>query len=317
MDSVTKLWKKQTVTKEDIQRILAIYELDVSDHHAKGTTIEHRTGPFKLHLAGIGVDARYSIEYVGGGNAEKIVDPPWDEYKLQKLYEGQVQAAFISQRNNPDSWLHDSISSFPRLDFIIGAQTQARKGKASTVRKEILNLSSQAQSRAGSAFTVQTSGSSKVDEVQPPQDVKDRTLSLLDRIKARALANSSGPPQTKEAMLRRYAIGRINEVVEIIRMKQQHKLSSTFVSSVHSSPGKVRGTVSFSMNQLVSDIKGSMAVPMGDVEVRLCIHILAKEIPGIWLSVYNMGSVQSVILNGPGRSGVEIKKMLEEQEKKM
>lgn len=308
MKSVTGLWKRHTVTKEDIQRMLAIYELEVSDH-ALGRVYKHKECPFKLTM--IGSETRYNVEYVGGGSssnsANKSELPPWHERGLQNIYQSHILAAFISQRNHPESWLHGDIRKFPRLGFAVGIQTQIRKDNAATARNEILGLgiSAQAVNRA-------THDASDAERMDTPKIVKDRTLSLLDRVRAKALANSSATPQTSEAMLRRYAVGRINEVVEILRMKQQRRLSAQFMSVVHSSPSKVRGKVSFSMNQLISEIKGSLAVPIGDAVIRTCIDILANDIPSWWLSVYTVGKVQSVILNGPGPSGVEVKKMLDD-----
>ena len=138
-------------------------------------------------------------------------------------------------------------------------------------------------------------------------------MSLLDRVRAKGLAASSAPDSL--AVLRRRAIGRISEVVEILRMKQHQKLGSSFHSSIHSSPSKVRGRVSFSLNQLVNEIKGSLPVPMGDTEIRKCFEILAKDVPGMWLSIHTVGILQSVVLNGQGLSGMEVKKILDEDEK--
>ncbi|KIV82328.1 hypothetical protein PV11_04447 [Exophiala sideris] len=303
MSSVTRLWKKHTINKEDIQRMLAIYELGSPSDHALGQSLKHKDSPFKLNLAGGGA-LRYSVEYV----ASKA----YDEKKLQEQYEVEVESAFITQRKNPLSWLHKDIRLFPRLEVSIGLQTQARKYKASTARAEILGLSSQAQSRPGSQFPANADQANKVDGVNTPQVVKDRTLSLLDRVRAKGLASSGAPDSL--AVLRRRAVGRISEVVEILRMKQQQKLGSSFNSSIHSSPGKVRGRVSFSLNQLVNEIKGSLPVPMGDVEIRKCFEILANDVPGLWLSIHTVGILQSVVLNGQGLSGMEVKKILDEDE---
>ncbi|KAK5294707.1 hypothetical protein LTR99_009513 [Exophiala xenobiotica] len=310
MTSVTRLWKKHTVTAEDIQRMLAIYELGSSEDHMSNQLLKHKEGPFKLNLTG-GDSLQHSVEYVGGSRGNQ----GFDEKKLQNSYEIEVEAAFISQRKNPASWLHKDVRVFPRLEFSVGLQTQARKGKAFAARAEILGLSSQAQNRVGSQFPAQASTSSESNEIQTPQIVKDRTLSLLDRVRAKAFANSTAAPQTPETILRRRAMGRIGEVVDILRLKQQQKLGSNFVSSVHSSPGKVRGKVSFSLKQLISDIKGSLAVPMPDAEVRKCFEILANDMPGMWLSIHTVGILQSIVLNGPGPSGMEARKILEQNEK--
>ncbi|KIX92269.1 uncharacterized protein Z520_12015 [Fonsecaea multimorphosa CBS 102226] len=311
LNSVTRLWKKHTVAREDIQRMLAIYELDVATHFS-GRLLTHQEGPFKLTMTGADF-VRYNVEYVGAGG-KRPANPRWDECGLQRLYEAEIEACWISQRNNSACWVHGAIRNFPRLNFDVGMETQVRKAKAETARREILGLSSEAQNRAGAQFSMHTSNNSESNEANTPRIVKDRTLSLLDRVRAKALVNSTMTAQSAEATLRRYAVGRIAEVVEILRMRQQRKLSSNFVSCIHSSPSKVRGKVSFSMHQLINDIKSSLAVPIGDAEVRMCIHILQDEVPGMWVSVYTVGTVESVILNGPGLSGAEVKKIIDEKE---
>ncbi|KAJ9625371.1 uncharacterized protein PV06_07603 [Exophiala oligosperma] len=307
LTSVTRLWKKRAVTQDDIQRMLAIYELDASSDVISGQLLRHQDSPFRLNLNGSDV-LRYSVEYVQP-NQE------YDEKNLQQSYEVEIEAVAISQRQNLSGLLSKDGHALPRLEFSVGLQTQARKAKASAARREILGLSTQAQNRPGSQFSSHASSSSGGNDLQTPQVVKDRTLSLLDRVRAKALANSSAAPPSPEAILRRRAIGRIGEVVDILRLKQQQKLGSRFDSSVHSSPGKVRGKVSFSLKQLVGDIKGSMAIPMADSEVRKCFEVLAQELPGMWLSIHTVGILQSVVLNGPGPSGTEAKRVLEEKEK--
>lgn len=300
---------KHTIQKEDIQRMLAMYELDGSDKVVAGQTMKHKKSPFRLTVVG-GGSLRYSVEYVGSGGIDRLLGPPLDEFQLQELYEVQLMAALASQHKDGDGWLHGELSQFPRLDFAIGVQTQARKEKAAATRKEILGLSAEAQNRGGAQFAG-VKEPSQNEEVETPTTVKDRTLSLLERVRAKALASSSTTPHTPEAIVRRYALGRIQEVVEILRMLQQRKLASNFNSSIHSSPGKVRGKVSFSLSQLVNDIRMSLAVPLGEAEIRMCITILAHDVPGTWLSVYTVGNVSSVILNGPGLSGLEVKKILD------
>lgn len=307
LNSVTRIWKKHTVIPEDIQRILAIYELDVSTHFS-GRLLKHQEGPFKLTMTGSG-SIGCNVEYVGWGS-RRTTNCQWNEYNLQKLYEGEIESTWISYRSIPTCWLFGDIRSFPKLEFAVGVQTQARQARAETARREILGLSTQAQNRPGAQFGTQSSNKPENAGAHTSEVVKSRTMSLLDRVRAKASATPSSS-QSSEASVRRYAIGRISEVVDILRMKQQQKMSSSFNSSVHSSPSKVRCKVSFSMTQLINDIKGSLAVPLGDAEIRMCVKILQDEIPGFWLSTYTVGTVESVILNGTGLSGVEVKRILE------
>jgi len=312
MGTVTRLWKKHTVTKEDIQRMLGLYEIGADVENCR-SILAHKNGPFKLTTSGIGRTSRTWVEYVGG--PPRMMTPaPFNADNLQALYKAEVEAVFISQRSNPTSFVYDTLANYPLLASIMGVQTLARKQHASARRTEILSLSSQTPvpSRVKSSTG---SGDSQSTTAQIPESVKARTLSLIDRVRAKQLANASNSQPSQEAIVRHHAIGRVAEVVEILRMKQQQKLSSRFVSAVHASPSQVRGKVSFTLNQIVDEIRGSVSVPIGDQEVRMCIKILATEMPGFWLSTFELGGIQSVVLNGPGASGAEVKKVLEDKEK--
>lgn len=290
--------------------MLALYELTDGQSTAP-PSLKHKSGPFKLIRTGLGDAVRQTLEFVGRDNSNGARRPSFDENDLQREYEsvtGTIWAALCDQGH---SWVHQEVVDFPRLAFEVGSQTQIRKDKTSAIRRDLLGLSANGERRNISELTKKTEATSEQDKT--PQAVKARTMSLFDRVRAKQIANSGTASPSSESILRQRAIGRIHQVVEIIRMKQQQKLATSFVSSVHSSPGKVRGKVSFSMNQLVYDIKSSLSVPIGEDEIRLCISILSKDVPGIWLTTFNMGSVQTVILNGPGLSGSEVQKILSEE----
>jgi hypothetical protein len=199
---------------------------------------------------------------------------------------------------------------------MIGAQTLARKEKATTRRIEILGLATK-----NTVHRIQ--GNPQKHNTQPEPlvtpSVKARTLSLFDRVKQKQLANGSNTKPTAESVVRHHAIGRLAEVVEILRMKQQQKRSSSFISAVHVSPSKIKTRVSFSLTQLVTEIRNSVAVPIGEDEARMCLKILADEVPGSWIALVEVGlepnKVTSVVLNGDGMSGLEAQRRLQEREK--
>lgn len=285
--------------------MLAIYEIG-SNPEAMSKTLKFKNSPFKLNMAGLGDNLRYHIEYRG---IQISNQSPYEEHKLQKLYEQQLEEAFIAQQGKSNSWLHDEVSLLPQLGFEMGVQTQVRREKASLARKHILGVPTSNQSLVTPQAVAQKTDQASSEENCPTQTLKARTLSLFDRVRAKQLANSTTSGPTTESILRSRAIGRIDDVVDILRMKQQQKLGSTLGSSL-TSPSKPRSKVSFGMNQVIHDIKSSLSVPIADEEIRMCINILAKDVPGAWLTTFSMGSVQTIILNGSGMSGIEIKRML-------
>jgi len=284
--------------------MLAIYEIG-SNSKAVPKTMKFRNSPFKLNMAGLGDNVRYHIEYCG----TQSLNQSYDEQKLQELYENQLEEAFMAQQGKLNSWLSDEVSLLPRLEFEMGIQTQVRREKASLARKHILGVPAGKRGLATAQAAAEQAGQVSSEESSPTQALKARTLSLFDRVRAKQLANSNTGGPTSESIIRSRAIGRIDDVVGILRMKQQQKQGSALGASL-GSPGKARSKVSFGMNQVIHDIKSSLSVPIAEEEIRMCINILAKDVPGGWLTTFSMGSVKTIILNGPGMSGIEIKRML-------
>ena len=196
-----------------------------------------------------------------------------------------------------------SIQHIPRLPayhssaFARGTQTQRRQHKATALREHILNKTAAqlpSQEPDVSCLTIQDEPS-----LPTPSALKARTLSLFDRVKAKQTLLASTSTPTAQQVLRRHAIGRIAEVVEILRMRQQQ-----------SSAGRNGGRVSFSSKQVMEIIKQSMSVPIGDEEVRACLEMLSRDVPGGWVTEWRVGDVKGVVLEGMGSSGVEVRKML-------
>ena len=279
--------------------MLALYEMD-DVKVPKSGLLKHEKGPFRLNMSGASNSIRYTIEFLGLGHSLGRPDS-YDENKLQSFYESEVEMVFISQRNSQARWLDDNISAIPCLGFELGVQTQIRRGKASAARDHILGPSPNAAMDRSKSATVQTKRKDEIEVEKTPQALKSRTLSLFDRVRAKQLASSSVTGPTPESILRCRAIGRINEVVDILRMKQQQRLGS--------------GKVSFSMGQVVYVVKSSLSVPIADDEIQMCVEILANDVPGGWLTRFNMGSVQTVILTGAGMGGAEVKRILNHKER--
>ena len=286
--SVTRLWKKRVVTTQDLQRMLAIYEIEDAETGTQ-SEVKHNKCPFKLVILGVGSNACNTVEY--------IKTCYLDEHQETCLYENAIRRFSSTDTTS---------ASIPLLAFTRGTQTQRRQQKATALREHILNKAPpQAQPRPQpqeadmSSLTIKDA----TTPVTTPSALKSRTLSLFDRVKAKQTLLASTSTPTAQQVLRKHAIGRIAEVVEILRMRQQQ-----------SSVGRSGGRVSFSSKQVVEVIKQSMSVPVGDEEVRACLEMLSRDVPGRWLTEWRVGDVKGVVLEGVGSSGVEVKKLLESGE---
>jgi hypothetical protein len=189
----------------------------------------------------------------------------------------------------------------------VGAQTISRQQKASELRKHVLGKHIKREKSPEFAnLTIHDPGSPP----QASQAIKARTMSLFERVKAKQATNAAIAAPTSEEVLRRHAIGRMDEVVEIMKMKQHQRLNFALDTAEYTSPETPLRRVSFTMTELVKIVRGSMTNPMGDEELKTCINILAKEVPGFWLRRLSMDGVLCIVMQGRGPAGKDVQNML-------
>jgi hypothetical protein len=322
--TITIRWKKRRVTKEDLQRIFAIAELAADHQVAVSTdnTIGHSKSPFKLTTA----SSYTCLEYVGSGTKKVyrggVNHNPFNEKCLQALFKADLMSLYLSSiaKANISTYLEfldGPLKKFPLLRCNIGVQTEQRMAKASAARDEIMDVAKASQTRQNVKPTIkQELGTEDATPEQASQKLKSRTLSLFERVKAKQLANAAKGAVTPQSILRQHAVGRISEVVEILRMKQQQKQSTRSQSANDESSSKVKvNKVAFGFAQIVQEIKNSVSIPIQDDEAKMCLELLSKDVEGSWCTMFELGSVKSLVLHGTARSGLEIQKELEVKEK--
>ena len=299
--------------------MLALYELCAEPEkvYQPREIIVRKQSPFKLTKS-----TQITIEYVGSPGEPMPVSmrSPFSEKNLQCLFESDVWTLYTQSRTQASvhlDFLAGPVLNFPMLQCSIGGQTAARQEKASSQRKEILGLAAAAQPKPIKQEPIDLTKLG--DSPGTKLAVKARALSLFDRIATKQAANASSSAPTAAEIQRSHAIGRIASVVEVLRMKQAQKSVGRqhFISSADSvSPPKATGArVSFSMRTLQQEIRDSGSVPMAEQEIELCLRILAEEGDGKWLKIWEQGSGDKkfaiVVLEGEGKSGKEVQKMLE------
>lgn len=245
---------------------------------------------------------------------------PFNEKCLQALFKADVMSLYLTAKVDDSeqlSFLNGPLSKFPLLRCNIGAQTEQRIAKASAARNEIMDVAKASQSRQNTKLTIKQE--LETDDATPEQanqKLKSRTMSLFERVKAKQLANAANGAPTPQSILRQHAIGRISEVVEILRMKQQQKQPASFNSVMDESPSKAKvNKVAFCFAQIIQEIKNSVSIPIQNDEAKMCLELLSKDVDGTWCTMFELGSVKSVVLQGGANSGVEIQKELELKEK--
>jgi DNA replication factor Cdt1 C-terminal domain len=301
---------------------LAIYEMSVSAVQSEGKESVHSSSPFRLVMAG----SRVSVEYVG---ARKEVCGPmstlFDEKDLHTIYRDYIytlHSAWTKERLVQLSFFDDdSLDNFPKLACSIGTQSAARKAHSSQNLAEILGLASDAQPRDTKKSTSMGVRNPE-DPLNATVGVKIRNESLIDRINAKQLANKTQGKATPQQIIRKHALGRIDEVTEILRMMQQQqqrkgdsksKYQTHDHTSTDFSSGNRSAKVSFNLTQLRSNIKSSVRVPISDQEVTKCLELLGEELEGSWVKIVERkGALNAffVVMEGEGMSGREVQRRL-------
>ncbi|KAJ9654325.1 hypothetical protein H2198_006623 [Neophaeococcomyces mojaviensis] len=310
LPTMTRLWKKRTATMEDVERMLAVWELVYA---AQTGEIQHKRGPFKLEQNGIGLNKRVTVEYVWAN----ATTGTFVESELQRKYEEAIEALFESQRHDGESFIWKALAEFPSLRCEVGVVTQQRKEKITSIRDSILSKAPSKLSQSSQQEQQQPQPQPDLSSLtihspdSPPrksqeQTSKSRTLSLFDRVRAKQLHNSTISQPTSAELLRRRAIYRIADLVSVLRLKQARKLNSQFHDDSNSQR-RMQMKVSFSFEALVQEIKDSLRSEVASEEIREGLLILGRELPGTWCSVYEVGTVRCVTLQGEGLSAREVK----------
>jgi hypothetical protein len=333
LKTITCLWKKHTVRKEDIQRMLALYEFSSEQDRGavfhNGCNVSHKEGPFQLTASGAAGSMRVCVEYVGSRDMDVkgSLHSRFSENDLQYLFERDLVCLYGASRRKSNThlaFLSGPLTEFPLLSCTIGTQSAVRQEKASAHRTELLSISNASHQRQQKKPVTQANSFHEARE-KTDNDValavKLRTKSLFDRVAARQAVNASSSVPTAASIVRRHAVGRVSEIVEILRMKQQQKSvgrNHLLSNSNATSPTKLGQRVSFSMKQLHIEIRDSASVPIGDEEIRLCLEMLAEEsTTAKWLKILESGvgdrKSSFVVLEGSGIPGRDVQKILQEK----
>ncbi|KAK5957844.1 hypothetical protein OHC33_001033 [Knufia fluminis] len=322
MPAMTRLWKRRTVSVADVERMLAVWEVTL----APGKEVEHSKGPFRLVATGIGSNAQAKVEYAWTNSSGTFI-----ESELHQKYEAAIERVWQSAQVNADaySFVYEPLITFPRLKCQIGTQTQARREKITSIRDTILSKQPQPQPPQSQVQLQSEPDFSKL-QISDPSDnkkpisreetLKSRTTSLFDRLRAKQAANNTSAPQTSATLLRRRALHRIPEIIDILRLKQSQKLNSLFRSDLHGLPngtGARKMKVSFSLESLVQEIRDSGRVLIAAEEIRECIVLLGREVPDGWCSVYLGEGVKCVTLQGEGWRKEEVRGWCEGEVRRM
>ncbi|KAL4913735.1 hypothetical protein BDW62DRAFT_205293 [Aspergillus aurantiobrunneus] len=270
LPSVERIWKKRKVGVRDLQRLLW-----VSGGKESG---------FRLANHGLG---RVCLERVAGREGGI-----GDEGVLQGRFETRVGELWGEALDGEVDFM--GMLGLAQIEESLAPFTTFRKGqqrlqdlKGGVIKVKMEGLLAEEASGEGAGVS--------------PGKVRAATMSrrqgLLDRIKNKELRQAKlPPPPSKDVLLRRAAVGRVEEVAGVLALLRP----AGYVGSGPMARMAAQRTP-FCLETVVQNVQDSTRNPISDKEVEACLEILSREdVAGHWVSIVVVNQLKSVVLRSCG-----------------
>ena len=269
--TIERVWKKRKVTIDDIQRLLYIQE------QSKPTSCS-----VKYRISDDGKTCCVERIDTAPQTAKAQFRLPVNETELAARFSQnlddfcQKQETEFAPQNIPLATIHKSGAALTPRNFI---RQQLLDIRAGTIKLKVIDTTQKSKDAAATAR-----GSKVVN----------RKSSLLQRIQAKSFQQSRlPPPPSKETALRRAAVERIPEVLNVLLLLTP-PITSTAGLSPNSPPKKP-----FRWETIIQNIQDSMRNPIAKAEVEACLDILSqKEVASDWVQIIALSRFKSVVLRG-------------------
>ncbi|KAG7009100.1 hypothetical protein G7Y79_00003g009680 [Physcia stellaris] len=300
--SIARTWRKRAVSVEDVQRILAIAQQDLDPGVRSLSLFDYGHGKICLEVLDCpfqGIHRRLVDDEALNETFCHNLELRWESY-ITSAPSPRSVAAFISTLPLLPIGICTSLSKLTPL--LAKGQRRLEDLKAGAIRAQ--------KSSSLATSPVQDRSSKR------PQ-LASRSGSLLDRIRAKELVQSTLPPPPSAAMLeRKSSLHRLEEVVPVLEL-----LTSGTISRVQQSttplgnPQLQTQTQSFTMSTLVQNLQMSLRNPISKDDAVRCIRLLAEIVPG-WVGVREVGKCIGVTVRRGGAVGRDevdrrVRRMLE------
>lgn len=287
--SIARTWRKMAVSVEDVQRILAIAQRNLDPGVRSLSLFDYGHGKICLEVLDCpvhGIHRRLVNNEALNETFCHNLELQWESYTTSAPSPRSV-AAFISTLPLLPIGICTSLSKLTPL--LAKGQRRLEDLKGGAIR---------AQKSSSLATSPVKDRSSK-----RPQ-LASRSGSLLDRIRAKELVQSTLPPPPSAAILeRKSSLHRLEEVVPVLEL-----LTSGTISRVQQStkplgnPQLQTQTQSFTMPTLVQNLQMSLRNPISKDDAIRCIRLLAEIVPE-WVGVREVGKCIGVTVRRGGAIG--------------
>ncbi|CZT53384.1 uncharacterized protein RSE6_14899 [Rhynchosporium secalis] len=256
---VAQAWGKRRVTLEDVRLLLGIQNSSAPE--SKDARVS------RLSLSDYG-HGKICIEIRTLGKGGRIARPV-NEDLLNEVFEKGLTSLWEQKRAELD--VKEFVEGLPHQGITMCSSLVKMSPLLAKGQRRLEDL------RAG--ITIKSPAIAQKVEVASPK------LTLLDRLRAKAIQTAKlPPPPSKADIARQAAMGRIEEVVSIL-----------VILSTSTSIGQSR--ISFTLPTIIGKLRDSFKTPMSKEEADTCIRLLATDIAPQWVKLVKMGKVECLVVN--------------------
>jgi hypothetical protein len=314
--SITLVWRKRTVTIEDVRLCVGVLgsgpssnqnPFYLSDYSSEKICLEIRDEhQMSSALGALNEEALQGMFMVSLEFLWKV----WNETHGPKKSISARPLATPKRRGRPrkseiaqtsiqpfidSSTIIKFIAQLPHAEITLCSSAAAVAPLREKGRKRLREFQESAHHGRTQKKLRESTGKENSPVLTHPQQAKSaqvkitefasvRKSNLLDRILAKQAAIASGPtPESPAELQRKAALHRAEDVLGVLGLLAASKGSGS--------------RVSFSMAALLQSIQGSLRMPLSKEEVMKCVEVLANEVTPGYLSVVRMGAISSVVIN--------------------
>lgn len=268
---VARAWGKRRVTLEDIRRTLGVMNTNIPEGNKN-----HRISQLGVSDYGHG---KICIEINSTAGKAGRIARPVNENFLNEIFVRGLETAW--EEKDADTPIRKFVESLP-LEPIIPCPSLIKMSP----------LLAKGQRRLEDLKVGIIIRKEAVKE-KTPETIDGRKLTLLERLRAKQLHQSTlPPPPSKTDVARKAALQRIEEVAGVLN-----------ILSTSSSVGQQR--ISFTLPTVLGKLRDSFKTPMSNEEGATCVRLLASEIAPEWVKIVKLGKVEALVVNRDEKPGEE------------
>ncbi|PMD12433.1 hypothetical protein NA56DRAFT_484952 [Hyaloscypha hepaticicola] len=268
---VARAWGKRRVTLEDIRRTLGVMNTNISEGNR-----DRRLSRLTLSDYGHG---KICIEIsTSAGKAGRIARPVNENF-LNEIFLRGLEEAW--EEKDPDISIQNFVENLPLQPITTCPSLVKMSPLLAKGQRRLEDL------KAGIIVK------KEVGKEETSEMIDGRKPTLLERLRAKQLHQSTLPPPPSEAEIaRKAALQRVEEVVGVLS-----------ILSTSSSIGQQR--ISFTLPTVLGKLRDSFKTPMSKEEGATCVRLLASEIAPDWVKIVKMGKVEALVVNRDEKPGEE------------